>query len=627
MLVRIGSRSAVVPVPCHACPLIGEVPVGAVTRPASEMASPSEDVSGAVLCEAVQVLHSLGGQRLLLCSDRTQQRAVVLLHCTRRYDVTLHWVRLQQRQQWKRSPGLAKWYDASSLRLWDTKWSDHVEVRRMLADPLNATRQTLELFAAEFEAHCVIHRLHDRGLKVPSPYVVGQYLKALSRRHLAETTLAHMARLREKATSAKQWNRAFRSRWSLEWGTGHVDHGVSSSATKRRAVVFFRWLFFVLGELQGEPRPVVINMDETMLSNVRPWKLGVVPSASKAAAADLGTVPRETALSRTSLLAAVCNDGTLQKHLPQVRLPRARPKAAAGATVLAAYAAAGTPQAAFHGSSGWNTGAIMVSYLRELRRRLARVAPGRPLLLVMDDSGIHVGDSVLRECVRLHIAVVIIPSRMTWCLQPLDTHVFARLKTDIRSTVFERVAAGLGRRISPSERIRLHGEAIKRVLVDRDWSDVVRRAGLDGPGQVLRPAVQQLLAGADVSPQFPSSEELQQILNVPASRAPRLREALRATVAGAVPQLAAAAAAADLPAEAAGGVGEERLVPIPRLRLRPSARLPPVPGRAGPVVNYLLTQPSRSPVVTRSRSAAALASGGASAADSEAPPPTSRRRR
>jgi hypothetical protein len=173
---------------------------------------------------------------------------------------------------------------------------------------------------------------------------------------------------------------------------------------------------------------------------------------------------RDTALPRTTLLAAVCSDGALQKHLPQVRLPRARPERGAGPTVLAAYAAAGAPQAAYHGGSGWNNGAILVSYLRELRRRVARVAPGRPLVLVMDDSGIHTGDTALRECIRLRIAVVIIPSRMTWCLQPLDTHVFARLKAAIRAAVFERMAAGLGCRVAPTDRIRLHGEAIRRVL-------------------------------------------------------------------------------------------------------------------------------------------------------------------
>ena len=74
----------------------------------------------------------------------------------------------------------------------------------------------------------------------------------------------------------------------------------------------------------------------------------------------------------------------------------------------------------------------MVSYLRELKRRVAKVAPGRPLVLVMDDSGIHTGDTTLGECIRLRIAVVVIPSRMTWCLQPLDMYVFARLKAAIR---------------------------------------------------------------------------------------------------------------------------------------------------------------------------------------------------
>ena len=81
------------------------------------MAAASLDAPMPVLKDAVRVLEALGCQRLLLCSEIIQRRAVVLLHCTRRFDVTLHWVRLQQLQQWKRSPGLAKCYDALSQRL------------------------------------------------------------------------------------------------------------------------------------------------------------------------------------------------------------------------------------------------------------------------------------------------------------------------------------------------------------------------------------------------------------------------------------------------------------------------------------------------------------------------------
>jgi len=603
-------------------------PAHSRSPPCFLMAELCHDADLPVLKDAVQVLEALGGQRLLLLSETMQRRAVVLLHSTSRFDVTLHWVRLQQLQRWKRSPGLAKWYDASSVREWARRWADHVDVRRMLSDPLDDGRQVLELFAAEFETHSVVHRLHALGLRVPPPYVVGQYLKSLSRRPLADRTLAHMARLREKAVSAKKWCRAFRARWSLEWGAGHVQHGVSTSSTKGRAVVFFRWLFFVLHQLAGGLSPVVVNMDETMLSNVRPWKLGVVPNAHLSAAADFGTVHRDTPLPRTSLLAAVCNDIVVQRHLPQVRLPRARPETTAGPSVLAAYAAAGAPQLAYHGGSGWNTGAIMVHYLRELRRRVAKVAPGRPLILVMDDSGIHTGDTVLAECLRLRIAVVIIPSRMTWCLQPLDTHVFARLKAAIRGAVFERMAGGPGGRVSPSDRIRLHGEAIRRVLVERDWTDVVRRAGLDGPGHVLRPAVQELLAGSDISPKFPSADDLRRTLNVPASRAHRLLAALNASWQRSVPQPAAAAADESLPSAAAAAVDAVRMLPMPRLRLSKSARLPAAPRREVAPVNFQLLQQSRSPVVTRSRTAVSLRStGAASSAPASEPPAKTRRKR
>jgi hypothetical protein len=369
-------------------------------------------------------------------------------------------------------------------------------------------------------------------------------------------------------------------------------------------------------------------MDETMLSNVRPWKLGVVPNAHLSAAADFGTVHRDTPLPRTSLLAAVCNDIVVQRHLPQVRLPRARPETTAGPSVLAAYAAAGAPQLAYHGGSGWNTGAIMVHYLRELRRRVAKVAPGRPLILVMDDSGIHTGDTVLAECLRLRIAVVIIPSRMTWCLQPLDTHVFARLKAAIRGAVFERMAGGPGGRVSPSDRIRLHGEAIRRVLVERDWTDVVRRAGLDGPGHVLRPAVQELLAGSDISPKFPSADDLRRTLNVPASRAHRLLAALNASWQRSVPQPAAAAADESLPVAAAAAEDAVCMLPMPRLRLSKSARLPAAPRREVVPVSFQLLQQSRSPVITRSRTAVSLRStGAASSAPASEPPAKTRRKR
>ena len=190
------------------------------------------------------------------------------------------------------------------------------------------------------------------------------------------------------------------------------------------------------------------------------------------------------------------------------------------------------------------------------------------------------------------------------------------------------MAGGLGGHVSPSDRIRLLGEVIRRVLVERDWSDVVRRAGLAGPGHVLRPALQELLADADVSPKFPSVHDLRRSLNEPDSRAHRLQAALNTTWQRAVPRTAAAAAADSLPAAAADAATAGRLFPMPRLRLRGSARLPPAPRRADLQVNFMLLHLSRSPVVTRSTTAASRGTGSAaSASDAAEPPPKARRKR
>ena len=189
------------------------------------------------------------------------------------------------------------------------------------------------------------------------------------------------------------------------------------------------------------------------------------------------------------------------------------------------------------------------------------------------------------------------------------------------------MAGVLGGRVSSCDRIRLHGEAIRRVLVDRDWTEVVRRAGLDGPGHVLRPAVQELLAGADVTPQFPSADDLRLTLSIPDSRAHRLLAALNMSWQRAVPQPAAAAAPESLPADSAAAEAARRLLPMPRLRLSGSARLPAAPRRADVSVNFLLVQPSRSPVVTRSHTAASLRAGGAASSSPAAEPPAKIRRK
>lgn len=554
-----------------------------------------------------QVLDSL-----ITLSAAQKRAAVVLRRMSKSTRLALHWTRWQQHNAWLRRPGLAILYAQSDLDEWCVRWAEHPDVL-CGADALpNNLQQSFLTFIAEWESYCGLHRLLHSGVKVPAVHATNLYIEALSRLDTAGVAAEHLQRLRANTTTAKKWRRRFRNRWGLEYGTGHMNHGLSSQAMCERTLVFLRWMSAVLREVEGEHPPIIVNMDETMMSNIRAGKLGIVPSALAVAHGAFRSAKRQKPMPRTSMLASICNDPSLQKVLPQVRLPKAPKGKVTARAALNAYAQAGQPQCVLHGGCGWNNGVTMVWYLRELRKRLRGKAPLRPIVLVMDDCSIHISEKVIRECVRLSIAVVIIPSRMTWKLQPLDTHVFAPLKANIRAGLFAALGKSPRCSLSHAAEIRVHGESIKQVLVNKDWSGVMSRAGLTGDRAEWRRGLCELVGDAVITPSFPSEGELKDLLSVPDSRCSALRSTLVTSARRAAnPQaeLPAALAGGDSQASAATGPA---IVPMPLIRLKSTARLPAVLGSRREQATLLrMRQPTVSPVMTRSRSRLALASGSA----------------
>jgi hypothetical protein len=91
-----------------------------------------------------------------------------------------------------------------------------------------------------------------------------------------------------------------------------------------KVVTFLGWMCWLLNVGLAGKEFVTLNMDETNLSQVHTMKKGTVPNKlvirhEKIRAAPIAV---DRAHSRTTLMAAVCNDPTLQPHLPQVILPR-----------------------------------------------------------------------------------------------------------------------------------------------------------------------------------------------------------------------------------------------------------------------------------------------------------------
>ena len=118
------------------------------------------------------------------------------------------------------------------------------------------------------------------------------------------------------------------------------------------------------------------------------------------------------------------------------------------------------------------------------------------------------------NCLKLH--TLLVPAGMTWLLQPLDTHVFNSLKR----TLHDRQTRG--RAMSPlgilpaNSWIRIAGEAIQDVLVNRDWTHSLRGNGLHSKVVPLRATLLRFFE--EVVPLLAeplTSEQMKDLLNRP----------------------------------------------------------------------------------------------------------------
>jgi hypothetical protein len=572
------------------------------------------------------VLAKVGYNRIIGWSDEDVHFAVVVKALSGRSDLALHSVRLRQLLQHRWRAGVAVVPTEHHLNEWSSTALQKPDLQRALSDRFDPVRQQAQRFLVESYVAESVHRLNLSGLMVPSSRVLQLFLRCLqyvpwSAGYTFFHTQLHDVRV------AKRWSRKFRQRWNLQWGRDQVPHCVTQGEIKQRASIFLRWIRHVLSDrLCGKPA-VVVNMDETFLNNIKPWKRGIVVRGAGGEHAHAGSVRKDPSLGRMALLASVCSHAAVQRLLPQIRMPRAKGGGKVPCEpIRTAYRAAGAPQIAVHGTSGWNTSTTMKFYLKSLMVAARRGAPGHAVMLVMDCCPSHLSVDVLAAAARLGMHVVIIPARLTWLMQPLDTHVFAQLKRKMRIAEYDWKACRTDRRMAEVDRIEMHGEAIREVLVDRDWSQTVARAGLTHTAAPLRGQLAKVVEGLDLAPRAPTEAELATLLNLSVPRAAKLRRLLLPTLA--VPRAAGGSAAASssaAPAAAPGTAVPDTSIPRP-VQILSLRRLPsrPAVGEAGQ--NVWLPAVAQRPQ-TRSMTAAAAVPASTPAAPKAAAPCASQGRR
>ena len=352
----------------------------------------------------------------------------------------------------------------------------------------------------------------SRGIQTTTEVAIMSLLRKWNLRPRSAAMEIRLQRLADDAEYRKSWGRHFRARWNLRWSGESTCRYMTSSVIQTKAAIFMRWIRWAARESSAQRPALFINMDETSVSCLKKSKMAMVgPSAFDHAGNGHGN-KKQCSFPRCALIASIVSDEALQSKLPQVFLPRSKPGVYPPLSVRRVFSDARTPVQAYHGGSGFQNADSMRQWLSDLRHVLRKERPNHMWILVMDCYSVHLSMESLKYAKVLGFCVVLIPGRMTWLLQPLDSHVFAEFKRLLRRLIMhQRIASDTGT-ITWSDGLRAATTAVRAKLVSKSWRSVMQGSGMVAEASTLRPALQNVLRGVELDPRPPTKAELEIVL-------------------------------------------------------------------------------------------------------------------
>lgn len=224
------------------------------------------------------------------------------------------------------------------------------------------------------------------------------------------------------------------------------------------------------------PKKVLrVNVDETAVRFYMPQPAGLLAKRRRGGPSLAQDASRRQQRSCVTHVAAICDDTAVQPSLPQVFI---------GNEAVLQVAAVKLVRPALHKNvillrrkSGWVNKDFLVSYVKLLAACLEPFALAYQPILLWDALPAHCAPSVLRAAARSGLWVVIVPAKMTWLLQPLDTDVFSRYKHYLRHRYLQLLCDSRDGRVAATSIILAMNDACRKVLQGNAWAAAFLRNG------------------------------------------------------------------------------------------------------------------------------------------------------
>ena len=215
-------------------------------------------------------------------------------------------------------------------------------------------------------------------------------------------------------------------------------------------------------------------MDETAVRKYATPKLGLVslsPQLRRARKHGVHVHPagRHQQLAAFTHVAFLCDDTEVQAALPQIIIGNHH--------ILPIYAQQNVlPRLhknvkLWRRTSSWCNGPVLIEVLKLLAMSLSPFRERFQPVLIWDAAKPHLRPDVLRCAARLGLWVIFVPARITWLLQPADTHCFARYKAYLRKRYLEISSRAPDGRVTTEDILLTMNAAVREVFQKNKWSD------------------------------------------------------------------------------------------------------------------------------------------------------------
>ena len=257
------------------------------------------------------------------------------------------------------------------------------------------------------------------------------------------------------------------------------------------ALTRWQWHNHLCSAVPSGKRVLLVNLDETAICAFQGDVKGNVLVARKtmAAAQRVSHGERRRFLTHVALL---CDDPTVQKLLPRFLIGNEHTILAGG---LGALRARCPPNVRLiRQRTAWVTTPLICQVVRALAAALAAHRGTVQVVLAFDACRAHVATPVFTACAAVNIWPLVVPARMTWLLQPLDTHVFALYKACLQKVFQETRVRQTHGRVALTDLLLCVYAATQQVLEGRPWSSAFASDGFTSGQTHVSNRVKEALA-------------------------------------------------------------------------------------------------------------------------------------